>query len=156
MNASKTKRIQALRFLVRYVESPDDSIDMLSLFEEYGEFILANAANYGLPVADFKKVVEEKFPNAEISGGTVQGIAKRGPRVRPVAKVDPLNKILIGRCQSMKSRFLIKHFTLEQLIDYREADYETLEPEQVLEWLNKSEFIYYNKNKNMYHFNQEA
>ena len=156
MNASKARRIQALKFLNKYVESPDDSIDMLSLFGEYEDYILANAANYDMPIADFKRVVGEKFPNSEISAGAVSGIARRGARVRPVMQVDPLNKLLINRCQSMKSRFLIKHFVLEQLVDYSEADYETLEPEQVLEWLNKSEFIYYNKNKNIYYFNQEV
>lgn len=156
MNSSKTRRIQALKFLNKYVESPDESIDMLSLFGEYEDYILANAANYDMPIADFKRVVGEKFPNSEISGGTVNGIARRGARVRPAVQVDPVNSILINRCQSMASRFLIRHFTLEQLASYDEADYETLEPEQVLEWLNKSEFIYYNKNKNIYYFNQEV
>ena len=156
MNTSKMKRLQAMKYLGKYGISKSNTLTMLELYQGYMDFILANATGYQLPVGDFSKIITEMFSTVKIVDGTVKGIARRGPIVRPKPVIDRFNVLMIGRCQSMKNRFMIKYFTAKQLINWSEADGEIVDAEKVKKWLSESQFIFYNPVKDIYHFTQEC
>ena len=149
------KRTVALKYLGRY-ESSKSSIDMLSLYDDYLNYITANAIGYNLPVADFGKIINEAFPKAVVSDGTVKGIKKREPFKRVEVVRDPFNELMINRIHSMQHYHpgTKAHFTLEVLAGYNDIDKQTVDSKKVEEWLQKSPFIYVNQHKGLYHFEQ--
>ena len=88
---------------------------MLDLYREYTDYIFLNARGYDIPVGELGKLILEQFPKAVVGDGTVKGIQKRGPRVKPVIVVDPLDSILVNRIDYIRNTYMKRKLTLAEL-----------------------------------------
>lgn len=144
-NPSKMRKVMVAKFLGRYVESPKNRIQLDDMYEEYCDYINANARDYKLTLTEFRKSITDKFSDAVVKDGAVVGIAVR-VKVAPVPVViDPFAKLMEGYYSDMRQIYPRKFVTADEL-----AFYSKQKVEEVTGWLNSHPFFYYNKIKNRY------
>jgi hypothetical protein len=135
------------KYLLGYVESPKNRIQLDDMYGEYCDYINANARDYRQTLTEFRKSVTDKFPDSVVKDGAVTGISKR-VKAAPVEVVrDPFD-ILMGNCYSdMVHEYPKRTFTATELAYFSKQKVEDVE-----KWLQNHPFMYWNRNKNKYTF----
>ena len=157
LSRNREKGRQCARFLNRYEETDINKATMplLEFYQNYKEYVAVNAIGYELSIKEFEDEIQKKFPNVKISSGVIRGLVPR-PKRQPIEiKPDPFDTLMIHRCQSLKSHELRPYFRATQLQNYNEVDNQKIELEKVVDWLHKSQFIFYCESTDSYHFNQD-
>jgi len=125
---------------------------LLEFYENYKEYVAKNAIGYELSIGDFQDEISKKFPNTKTDNGVVRGLVPRVKAPRPEVRIDPFDRVMTARCQSLKSVELRPYFRADQLINYNVVDNQKVDPEKVMEWLNNSKHIFYCSTADVYHF----
>ena len=152
LSRNREKLRQCARFLNRYQETSHSTVPLLEFYENYKEYVAKNAIGYELSIGDFQDEISKKFPNTKTDNGVVRGLVPRVKAPRPEVRIDPFDRVMVRRCNELKTRELKPYFTLTTLLNYNEIDNEVVSEEQVLDWLNGSKHIFYCKSADVYHF----
>lgn len=154
LSRNREKLRQCARFLNKFEEVSHSvaTVPLLEFYENYKEYVAKNAIGYELSIGDFQDEISKKFPNTKTDNGVVRGLMPRVKAPRPEVRIDPFDRVMVRRCNELKTRELKPYFTLTTLLNYNEIDNEVVSEEQVLAWLNDSRRIFYCKSSGVYHF----
>ena len=141
------RRRMVAKYLLGYVESPKNRIQLDDMYSEYCDFIIINARDYKQTLTEFRKSITDKFPDAVVKDGAVTGIAKR-VKAAPVPIVrDPFAELMEHKFYDMQHEYPRRLFTSTELALYSKQGVDEVES-----WLQNHSHMFYNKLKNKYSF----